>query len=96
MKANKQIRSLEKDKAGYAQVVGGLVALLLTIIIGVLVFWQVSGAITMTSDAANASKNQTTTMASTVFGILPIVALVVVAGVILGIILGFGGGSKNE
>lgn len=90
MKANQSVKLKENDN-GYARVVGGLVALLLTIIIGVLVFWQVNGAITLTSDTANTSRNQTTTMASTIFSLLPIIALVVVAGVILAIVLGFGG-----
>ena len=80
------------NKFGWAAMVGGIVALLITIIIGVLVFWQVNSAITLTTDTANTSRNQTTTMATTVFSLLPIVALVTVAGVILAVILGFGGG----
>lgn len=39
---------------------------------------------------ANLSRNATTDMAGTVFGLLPIVALVIVAAIILGVILGFG------
>ena len=38
MKANQNIREIKEDKAAYTKVVGGLVALLLTIIVGVLVF----------------------------------------------------------
>jgi len=91
MKANQKFRN---DK-GYMSAVGSLVGLLLTIIIGVLVFWEVSDAIQMKSEEANESKNKTTDMASTVFGLLPIVALVVVAAIILGVILGFGGGLRR-
>jgi len=90
------IRSLLRSESAYSKVVGGLVALLLTIIIGVLVFWQVNDAITLETAAANTSRNQTTAMASTVFSLLPIIALVVVASIILGVILGgFGGGRRG-
>ena len=93
MKANKRIK-LADDKNGITQVVGGLIALLLTIIIGVLVFWSVNNSITVPG-AGMASQNTTTAMATTVFGLLPIVALVIVASIILGVILGFGG-KKNS
>ena len=94
MKANQNIK-LKNDNKGWARMVGGLVALLITIIIGVMVYWQVSGAIPLTNDDANASKEQVDSMANTVFGLLPIIALVAVAGVILGVILGFGGAGQQ-
>jgi hypothetical protein len=56
-------------------------------------FTQVN--VTYTSNIASTS-DTTNDMASTVFGILPVIALVVVASVILGIVLGFGGGGKRE
>ena len=93
MKANQNvIKGIKEDKAAYTKVVGGLVALLLTIIVGVLVFWEVNDSITLSSDTANTSRNETTSMASTVFSLLPIVALVIVAAIILAVVLGFGGG----
>lgn len=51
-----------------------------------------SDAIVLDSAAANTSKDATTDMASTVFTLLPIIALVVVASIILGVVIGFGGG----
>jgi peptidoglycan biosynthesis protein MviN/MurJ (putative lipid II flippase) len=81
---------LNNNKAWVAMV-GSIVALLLTIIIGVMIYWQISSSIPLTNDEANASRNSTNAMANTVFGLLPIVALVAVAGVILGVVLGFGG-----
>jgi NADH:ubiquinone oxidoreductase subunit 6 (subunit J) len=95
MKANQSIREIKQDKKAYTRVVGGLVALLLTIIIGVLVFWEVNDSITLSSDTANTSRNQTTSMASTVFSLLPLIALVVVAAIILAVVLGFGGGKTG-
>jgi hypothetical protein len=92
MKANQNAKNLKEDTSGYTKIVGGLVALLLTIIIGVLVFWEVNDSITLSSDDANDSRNETTDTASTVFGLLPLVALVVVASIILAVVMGFGGG----
>jgi hypothetical protein len=86
---------LGKNNKGYVKVVGGLVALLIMIIIGVLVFWEVNDAIDLSSDDANDSRNTTTDMATTVFGLLPLIALVVVAAIILGIILAFGSGKAG-
>lgn len=81
--------------AAYQQVVGGLVALLLTIIIGVMVYYEVQDSIDISSDEANDSINATNAMAATVFALLPLIALVVVAGIILAVIMGFGGAGKG-
>jgi hypothetical protein len=95
MKSNMKAKAFKKDDSGYLKVVGGLVALLIMIIIGILVFWEVNDSITLGSDAANTSRNTTTSMASTVFGLLPLIALVVVAAIILGVILAFGAGKAG-
>jgi uncharacterized membrane protein YjgN (DUF898 family) len=95
MKGNQKARDFKSDTSAYTKMVGGLVALLLTIVVGVLVFWEMSDAITLDSADANTSKNETTDMASTVFSLLPLVALVIVASIILGVVVGFGGGGKG-
>ena len=95
MKANQKFLEFKRDNQAYTKVVGGLVALLLTIIVGILVFWEVNDAIELDSTEANTSRDATTVMASTVFQLLPIVALVIVAGIILGVVLGFGGGKSG-
>lgn len=96
MKANCKALGITNDKKAYARVVGGLVALLLTIIIGLLVFWEVNDSITLDTATANSSRNETTSMATTVFSLLPLIALVVVASIILGVVLGFGGGGRGR
>ena len=88
MKANRKF--IQDNHGVSAGLVGGLVALLITIVVGILVYWQLSGSITLTTDAANTSRDAVNTMASTVFGLLPIIALVVVASLILGVVIGFG------
>jgi len=171
MKANRKFKSITEDAGAYTKVIGGIVALLLTIIIGVMVYYEVSdgvdqfseqtetftGYTALTSNAsalvitldnspdgasncnvtcynATASANlsypafslnhkvirvaadaahyytqvnvtytghagtdeaTTTSMAGTVFTLLPIVALVIVAAIILGVVLGFGGTGKS-
>ena len=94
MKANRLVR-LGSDNNGYVKIIGGIVALLIMIIIGVLVFWEVNDAIVLDSASANTSRNATTDMASTVFELLPLIALVVVAAAILGIVLAFGGNREE-
>ena len=187
MKANKKIRNLSCEKSAYTQLIGGLVALLLMIIVAVMVYWETQGAIeafgevteTFTSDTEgntfvvygtreggigsnytgelvkldnsvdsitnvyvwNASggdaaelctitthytlnesryiwiignsrsnftqinvtytsnmatgEDTTSDMAGTVFDLLPIIALAVVASIIIGVIIGFGGGKRG-
>lgn len=48
MKANSNIK-LREDSNGYAAIVGGVVALLISIIVGILVYWAVVGGITSSS-----------------------------------------------
>ena len=95
MKANQCFKNIKHDSSGYVQVVGGLVALLLMIIVGIMVYWETSDSITLSSDSANTSRDGVNTMATTVFDLLPIIALAVVASIIIGVIIGFGAGSKG-
>lgn len=91
MKANSKFRQLKTENSGYTRVIGGLIALLVTIGVGALVFWEIIDSFEGTSAEANASMNSTTDMAATVFDLLPIVALVVVAAIIIGIVVKMGG-----
>jgi len=63
MKANQKIKEMKQDQAGYVKIVGGLVALLLMIIVGILVFWETSDAIDLSSDDANDSRDEVNDMA---------------------------------
>jgi len=175
MKANKKTK-LYYDNHGYTKIVGGLVALMLMIIVGIMVFWETRDSIdgfdevteTITSegdgtafsalvtngtawtvelgnsplntgntnitcynstsgdesfptftlshkivsvaaDAADyfdqvnatytsnmaSSEDDTSSLAATVFDLLPIIALAVVASIIIGVIIGFGGSGKK-
>jgi len=79
----------EKDKAEF-QMIGGIVAILVTLIIAVVVFYNIAGSIDTTdidsgfdgTPAANAT-GSVMDQAATVFTIAPIIAIVIVAVVIL-------------
>jgi len=86
------MKSFLKNRHGYAVMVGGLVALLITIIVGILVYWHISGSITLTTDAANTSRNTVNTTASTVFNLLPVIAIVVIGSIMIGLVINFGRG----
>ena len=86
------MRKLLKNQEAYTKVVGGLIALLVTIGVGALVFWEITDNFEGSSAEANESMESTEDMASTVFDLLPIIALVVVAAIIIGIVVKMGGG----
>jgi len=80
------------NRDGYTKMIGSVIALLVVIGVGALVYWEITDNFEGSSDAANDSLNDTNNMASTVFGLLPIVALVIVAAVIIGVVVRMGGG----
>ena len=51
--------------------------------------------VTYTSNIASAEGSEVTPMANTIFKLLPIVALVIVAAIILAVVLGFGGSGRK-
>jgi hypothetical protein len=80
--------------------IGVVVALMVTIIIGVLVWYKINTAmyaaivVTGTSQTAiNATWSTVNTTANTIWTLFPIVAIVIIAGIILIIVTNFGRGS---
>ena len=102
MKANAslKLKSIKHDnKANMAVALGGMIALLVAIIIGVLVFYEINDNISFDSADSNAghvsyraSRNSSNDTAETVFTLLPIIAIVLIASIILAVVSGFGGG----
>jgi len=97
MSANRKIRLKDDNRAVAAQL-GGLIGLLVAIIIGVLVFWQVNGNL----DYGSVPRARVTTQwanlnttSTTVFTLAPIIAIVVIASIILAVVMGFGAGRKG-
>jgi hypothetical protein len=73
--------------------IGMVVALMVAIAIGVLIFYKLNQAVVTaggTSDAIGDIFNSTNSTALTVWTLLPIVGIVVIAGVVLAIVMGFG------
>lgn len=91
------MRKLSQYLEGSAAMIGVVIAGLIAIIIGVLVWYKIDaalisavGGMTTLPAGARAAWNTTNTTANTVWTLFPIVAIVVVAGVILAIVMGFG------
>jgi hypothetical protein len=90
------------------KVVVGLVVLLVAIVIGLLVFWEVSDGLegsfpdvtqdrgTSSDNASRAliqgSRNTTNETAGTIFNLLPILGIIAVAGIMLMYVSRFSGG----
>jgi uncharacterized membrane protein len=78
----------------------GLLVLLIGIVIGLLVFWEVNTAIPGVSiDSATDRNNNyrnvwnnTNTTSNTIFTLLPVIGIIVIAGIMLFYISRFGGG----
>lgn len=93
------MKKLMGNVSGSAAAIGVVIAGLVAIIVGVMVWYKLNTAIyagfrfgTGTGDhtAANATYAAINTSANTIWTLFPIVAIVVIAGVILAIVMGFG------
>ena len=92
MKANQKfLGDLRQEKNAYAQLVSGLIAFFLIIGIGIMIFYKVNDSYTISDTAGAQAKNNTSDMFNTVINLMPIIGLVIIAGIIIGIISrGFG------
>jgi hypothetical protein len=79
----------------------GLIILLISIILAIIIFWEVNGAVTMPQTAASGTRfasdlwgawNTTNSTANTIFTLLPIVGIIMIAGIMLFYISRFGEG----
>lgn len=92
------MRNIFKDTHGaIAALIGGVIALLVSIIVGVLVWYKLDASITNGARPAAVGLlyNNTNTTANTIWTLAPIVAIVLVASVILGIVASFGSGGQQ-
>ena len=83
----------KKADDGYAALIGGVVAVLVTIIIGILVYYKIAASMGITGTAAVAAAANVNTTANTVFTLAPIVGIVMIAGIVLAIVTNFGKGA---
>ena len=91
------MKKLLNETNGSAATIGTVIAGLVAIIIGVLVWYKLNraifdaqGAATTMTSGCRAVWNNSNTTSNTIWTLFPIVAIVVVAGVILAIVMGFG------
>ena len=92
MKAN---RKTTLENKAQASIVGGVIAVLVVIVIGILVFWSVSDSIDISSSSGQTVHSDVNSTAETIFGLAPIIAIVLIASIILGVVTGFGSGGKG-
>ena len=89
-----ELRSLwKKAEDGYAALIGGVVAVLITILIGILVYYKIAAGMGITGTQAVAAAANVNTTANTVFTLAPIIGIVMIASIILLIVTRFGQGS---
>ena len=94
----KSLASFVKNEEADVRMVGAVVGILVTIIIAILVFYNIAGSIDTTGVDADLTgtpslnaTNAVLDQAATFFSIAPIIAIVVVAVVILGYVSRIGG-----
>jgi hypothetical protein len=86
------MRKLNDDHA-YAGMVGSVIAVLVSIIVGILIYYKIAGSIGGLPAAGVTAAANVNTTANTVFTLAPIVGIVMIAGIILAIVTNFGRGS---
>ena len=89
------MRNLLKNKHGNVGALGVVIAGLVAIVIGVLIWFKVDAAMVSAGysslpSGGKAAWNSTNTTANTVWTLMPIIAIVVIAGIILAIVMNFG------
>lgn len=95
------LRTLRKHMEGSAAMIGVVIALLVSIVVAVLVWYKINTAVftsftaTTNTAAMNATYANVNTTANTIWALYPIVAIVIIAGVILTIVTMFGQGKAS-
>ena len=100
MKANSYAKEripLRKNDWAMAAQLGMVIATLVAILVGVLVYYKLAVSANDTGNnptgrAVRAGFNTTNTTAATVFSLAPIIGIVAIAGIILAIVTRFGQG----
>ena len=93
MKANQKIlKKLGENEHGYAAAIGGVAAVLITVLISILIYWKIAGSMGIPSGGSTAATAVNNT-ATSVFTLAPIIGIVMIAGIILAIVTRFGQGT---
>ena len=93
MKANsKFINDTDAFTIGMSGLIAGVIALMIGIAIGVLVFYKINTSIATGSTAGAAIHTQVNTSMQTVWTLMPIVAIIVIASIMIGVVTKFGSG----
>jgi len=102
MKANR-FAQLRDDNHGQVAMIGVVIALAVSIVIGVLVFYKINASITTSGFVGpsnvvaagvsyNATRSAINSSAQTTFTLLPIIAIILIAAFMIGLVTRFGQG----
>lgn len=83
-------KTLLKNEAGIAGAVGGIIALLVSIVVGLMIYYKIAGSLKDLPTAGVTAAAGVNTTANTVFTLAPIVGIVMIASLILAVVMGFG------
>lgn len=89
---NYTMKLLKHDNQAAAGLVGAVMAVLVTVIVGLVVYYKIAGSINGLPAAGVTAAANVNTTANTVFTLAPIIAIVMIAGVILSVVSSFGKG----
>ena len=93
MKAASVIKKLRESDNGFAAAIGGVSAVLISILIVIVIYWKMSLSVSDgmgVSVVAHRAMNATNSTATSVFTLAPIIGIVMIAGIILMIVTRFG------
>lgn len=90
-----KLRKICGDTSAYAQYVGAIVAVLVVILVGIVIFYKISGSLNgLPADGVVAAAGVNSS-AATIFSLMPVIGLVLIAGIIIAAVTAFGGGGKR-
>ena len=84
------------DIAGGAAMMGVVIATLIAIVVGVLIWYKLNAAVFSAAGAhtqtvaVKAMWNSTNATANTIWTLFPIICIVIIAGIVLAVVMGFG------
>lgn len=89
------MKPILKNKKASAGAVGTIIAILIVIVVGLLVYWNISSSIATGSTEGAIVHSSVNNTSQTVFTLAPIVAIVFIASIVLAYVARFGGAANG-
>jgi len=89
--------NLRRDSRGVTAIILGLVIAMVTMIVGLFIFSSITEQLpTLENDVAQGQMENMLQTSYDVWGLVPIILIVLVAAAIIGVIVGFGGAGRRQ